>query len=267
MILDALVLMGRKTEGMDLMKKISSALSDNRRWMSTQEIAYSLIAVSSFAGKEERSGGIRFDYTWNNSGKVTASTDLAFIQKPLQTGAETGGKINLTNTGSGVIYARIIHEGIPAASDEKESSNGLNMTVTYKDAGGKLIDISRISQGTELVAEVSVVNPGARGEYKELALSQIFSSGFEIINERMTGEAPGQGASQGGFKYQDIRDDRIYTYFDLAPGVRKIFRAKLVATYAGRFYSPGIYCEAMYDNSINARSRGQWSEVTLSQAE
>ncbi|HLF36289.1 MAG TPA: alpha-2-macroglobulin family protein, partial [Cyclobacteriaceae bacterium] len=267
MILEALVLMGRKSEGMDLMKKISSALSDNRRWMSTQEIAYSLIAVSSFAGKEERSAGIRFDYTWNISGKVTASTDLAFIQKPLQTGTEIRGKISLANTGSGVIYVRIIHEGIPAVSNEVESSNGLNMTVTYKDAGGKLIDISRILQGTELVAEVSVVNPGTRGEYKELALSQIFSSGFEIINERMTEEAPGQGASQGGFKYQDIRDDRIYTYFDLAPGIRKMFRVKLVATYAGRFYLPGVYCEAMYDNSINARSKGQWSEITLSQTE
>ena len=33
--------------------------------------------------------------------------------------------------------------------------------------------------------------------------------------------------------YQDIRDDRVYTYFDLAAGQTKSFRVMLTATYAG----------------------------------
>ena len=62
-------------------------------------------------------------------------------------------------------------------------------------------------------------------------------------------------------QYQDIRDDRVYTYFDLQANKRKTFRVMLNASYAGRFYLPAIYCEAMYDNTINARKPGKWVEV------
>jgi hypothetical protein len=141
------------------------------------------------------------------------------------------------------------------------------MIVTYKDAKGNLPDISRISQGKEFVAEVSVINPGFRGEYKELALSQIFPSGFEIVNERMSEESPGIVDNADKPNYQDIRDDRVYTYFDLGASKRKIFRVKLIATYAGRYYFPGIYCEAMYDNSISARTKGQWILIANDEAQ
>ena len=61
--------------------------------------------------------------------------------------------------------------------------------------------------------------------------------------------------------YQDIRDDRIYTYFDLGEGERKTFTVQLNAAYLGRYYLTGAYCEAMYDNSISAMKKGQWVEV------
>ncbi|HBK88904.1 MAG TPA: hypothetical protein DDZ56_09640, partial [Cytophagales bacterium] len=64
--------------------------------------------------------------------------------------------------------------------------------------------------------------------------------------------------------YQDIRDDRVYTYFDLAAGQTKSFRVMLTATYAGSYYLPAVSCEAMYDRTIFARTRGQVVEVTKS---
>ena len=46
------------------------------------------------------------------------------------------------------------------------------------------------------------------------------------------------------------------------PGEKeKIFIFNLTATYAGRFYLPGTYCEAMYDNSIAAKDKGMWVEI------
>ena len=59
----------------------------------------------------------------------------------------------------------------------------------------------------------------------------------------------------------DVRDDRVYYYFDLGPDQKKTFSVHLNATYLGRFYLPGIYCEAMYDHSIRAKKAGQWVEV------
>lgn len=61
--------------------------------------------------------------------------------------------------------------------------------------------------------------------------------------------------------YQDVRDDRVYSYFDLQPNTSKTFRIKLNASYLGKFYLPSTSCEAMYDNTINARNAGQWVEV------
>ncbi|MCK4460383.1 MAG: hypothetical protein KAW46_01185, partial [candidate division Zixibacteria bacterium] len=59
----------------------------------------------------------------------------------------------------------------------------------------------------------------------------------------------------------DIRDDRIYTYFNLKQGESKTFRVMLSATYLGRFYLPMVNVEAMYDATINARLPGGWVKV------
>jgi uncharacterized protein YfaS (alpha-2-macroglobulin family) len=93
-----------------------------------------------------------------------------------------------------------------------------------------------------------------RGRYDNLALSQVFPSGWEINNLRLTGdEATGQTQL---FDYQDIRDDRVFTYFGLSPGERKTFNLIITATYGGKFYLPAVSCEAMYDRSIYARKKG-----------
>jgi hypothetical protein len=63
------------------------------------------------------------------------------------------------------------------------------------------------------------------------------------------------------FNYQDIRDDRISTYFDLKENEIKKFTFYLNATYSGKYYLPGINVEAMYDNSIYSRKKGAWIKV------
>ena len=62
-------------------------------------------------------------------------------------------------------------------------------------------------------------------------------------------------------RYQDIRDDRVYMYFDLEKGRKKVFRVLLNAAYPGSFYLPAVQCEAMYDHSVQARTAGQWVNV------
>jgi hypothetical protein len=133
------------------------------------------------------------------------------------------------------------------------------MNVRYLNIDGKTINPSQIEQGADFIAEVEIQHPGIRQEYKEMALTQIFPSGWEIRNTRMDlvesqhiGDKP---------RYQDIRDDRVYSYFDLHTGGKKTFRVLLNAAYLGRFYLPTVYCEAMYDNEIYSRKAGRWVEV------
>ncbi|MEJ0056504.1 MAG: hypothetical protein WDN75_13145 [Bacteroidota bacterium] len=158
------------------------------------------------------------------------------------------------------MFARIITEGVPARGEEVEASNNLSVSVTYADTDGGAIDPSSLEQGTEFVATVSVTNPGVRGGYKNLALNQIFPSGWEINNLRL--DDAEDMLKNDSFTYQDIRDDRVYTYFDLNGSQRKTFKVMLTATYAGSFYLPAMSCEAMYDRSVYARTKGQVVQVT-----
>ena len=41
----------------------------------------------------------------------------------------------------------------------------------------------------------------------------------------------------------------------------KTFRILLNASYLGTYYLPGLQCEAMYDNTFLARTKGFWVEV------
>ena len=82
------------------------------------------------------------------------------------------------------------------------------------------------------------------------------------MNARMS-EMAMAATRASDFTYQDIRDDRVLTYFDLAPGESRTFRVMLMATYKGRFYLPPQQCEAMYDRTINARVPGCWVVVGM----
>jgi hypothetical protein len=86
----------------------------------------------------------------------------------------------------------------------------------------------------------------------------VVASGFEIRNDRLD---PSRARAVSAFDYQDVRDDRVYTYFDLKAGETKTIELRANAAYLGRFYLPMITVEAMYDATINARARGQWVEI------
>src|SRR5690606_34167954 len=110
---------------------------------------------------------------------------------------------------SGTLFVRLITEGTPARGNEQEESNNLNLQVLYTDTQGNPVDPARLKQGTEFIAVVSVSNPGTRGAYKNMAINQIFPSGWEINNLRLDEAESRLGGDIP--TYQDIRDDRVYT--------------------------------------------------------
>ena len=168
-------------------------------------------------------------------------------------------EVAITNTGKTGIHLRRVRSGVPIAGTEKASAHGLIMQVSYTDMNGATLDPTRIEQGTDFMAVVNVVHPGVVDNYQQLALSQVFPSGWEIRNNRLEGS---EGAAQPSHHtYQDVRDDRVLTYFDLWRGNSATFRVMLNAAYTGRYFLPGAVCEAMYDHTVNARSTGRWVEV------
>jgi uncharacterized protein YfaS (alpha-2-macroglobulin family) len=89
----------------------------------------------------------------------------------------------------------------------------------------------------------------------------MFADGWEINNNRVNDAISAE--TNAAFDYQDIRDDRVKTYFSLGKGASKTFQFKLNAAYLGKFYLPSFQCSAMYDNTIFARLAPAWVNITL----
>ena len=113
-------------------------------------------------------------------------------------------------------------------------------------------------QATEITAQISVYNQ--TDDYVDnIALTQIFPSGWEVVNTSFTDLGTPNSTKA---KYVDIKDDRVNYYFDLNKRKAKTFTLKLNASYMGDYYLPGAQVEAMYDNNYFARGNGQWIEVS-----
>ena len=172
--------------------------------------------------------------------------------------------VSVTNKGKSIVYLRLVTTGQPPAGDStvyvQNNPDLLQMNVTYMDKSGNPLDVSDLKQGTDFVAKVQLINTGNMGTYNELALTQVFPGGWEILNPRMTGTEGSFSSSTA--EYQDIRDDRVYTYFDMTQGEVRTYYMQLNATYPGRYYFPGPNVQAMYDNTISAADNGKWVVVS-----
>ena len=168
----------------------------------------------------------------------------------------------ISNTGSRVLFVRLILEGQPAAGQNTFLPNNpevLDMNISYKLLNGKPLEISTLKQGTDFYAEVLLKNPGKMGYYEQMALTQIFPSGWEIINTRVNDNESIIASSP--YTYRDIRDDRVFTYFNLRENETVTYKVLLNASYIGRYYLSAVQCEAMYNNSISATAAGKWVQV------
>lgn len=253
MILETLVLLNMKTAGAEMARKIANRLNEDR-WMNTQATAYSLLAVSRFLGKNKAEENLKFNFEVNGQ-RGKRDTEVNLVNFDL---GEDGRSVKVENGGKGVLYVRLITKGVPLGGNEEATARNIQMAVRYFDMKNRLISVDELEQGQDFYAEIKVSNPGTRGNLRELALSHIVPSGWEIHNNRMDEFNSNESAY---FTYQDIRDDRLYTYFDLNRNQTKTFKVQLNSSYLGKFYLPGIVVEAMYDHSIYARSKGQWVEV------
>lgn len=257
MILETLSLMKKHELGVQVLESISDDLT-SKNWHSTQTTAYCLIGISKFLKGNKASDNIKYAYTFKGDNEnVSTSFNISTIE--LDAKGQKTGQLTVENKGTGVLYARLIMEGQPIAGDEKTEDNNLKMNVVYKDMDGNTIDINNLKQGTDFKAEVTVSNPGLMGDYENMALSVVFPSGWEIHNTRLNDA--GSAHVKDVPTYQDIRDDRVYTYFDLPKRSSRTYTILLNSSYMGKFYLPTIYCEAMYDARINARQAGKWVEV------
>jgi len=253
-ILETFTRLNMSSQALEILKEIATELS-SRAWLSTQASAQALRSVAFYLTKYPMGNQMNFDYTHNNKSNSVTSKNMTHT---IELGDMNKHKMSVKNTGKGTLYTRIIQSGIPLESSARAFQNNIQMTVNYKDLNGRTINPNSITQGTIFFAEVNIKHPGILNNYKSMALTHIFPSGWEIMSDRFMFD----NETNSGFTYQDIRDDRVITYFDIDKNKSITIRVRLSASYVGNFYMPIVYCEAMYNNQVSALIPGRWVKVT-----
>ncbi|MDO5104651.1 alpha-2-macroglobulin [Capnocytophaga sp.] len=255
MALETALLVGKKEDAARWALEIADKLSSSD-WMSTQTTAYALYAMAKYV--EINKSGASFSVSYSFAGKtetVTSSEPMASVALPTQGDKQP---VQLKNTSKQTLYVRLISSGVLPVGEELTMQNGLALVTTYRDKNGNVLDERMLRQSTELTLSIEVKNL-TNESVENVALTQIIPSGWEIINTRFTDYVDTE--QDAHIDYADFRDDRANFYLSLRGNQTKVIRLKINASYAGRYYLPGTFAEAMYNPRYNTRTQGKWVEV------
>ena len=226
-------------------------------WMSTQTTATSLGVISLYTSRNDKNDAYSFKYKYNKGW----SDDLVPV-KPIyemEIMDITDDELVIDNTSNADVFLTITTSGIPVLGSIVREEKNLQLTVVYKTMDGKVLDIKNLKHGIDFYAEIKVTNPGKYGNLENLALSQIFPSGWEIINTRAFDI--GAELKSDAADYIDFRDDRVNFFFSLTRGESRKFIVLLNAAYGGKYFLPATQCSDMYNNNVSAIIGGGWVTV------
>jgi uncharacterized protein YfaS (alpha-2-macroglobulin family) len=253
LVLQMLTLRREFDRAKPLADEVSGALV-SEQWHHTQALAQSLMSLSRYYGDQEGERGFTLESSVNGAAAVAVESKEPVRKFRLAGFPDGGAALAVRNTSPRKIYAAVVARGISAAGEETPASHGLEMTVDYRDDKGAPVDPARLLQGRQLTAVVTVRNLVPR-KIDNIALAFLAPAGWEINN------APWAGAGATGLDYQDVRDDRVLSFFGLAEAGSIQIPLKFTAAYQGRFYLPAAVAEAMYESTLNANSGGRWIAV------
>jgi uncharacterized protein YfaS (alpha-2-macroglobulin family) len=256
-ILQVLLALGENEHAYHKATEISKQLA-SPAWMSTQTTAYALLSLADFVRKTAT--GEMLDYAVDingNADKKQTNSTLEVVDFNFDTQGKADVKV--TNHGQGSLFVNLINTGVKAGLDTGSEARGLEMKVQYSTRNGQQVNPGAITRGNDFIARVTVRNKTGSA-IDNLALSQMVPAGWEIMNTRLF-ETGSSLAKNDPFDYQDIRDDRVYTYFSLSAYQEKTFSIQLTAAYTGLYLMPALTCEAMYNNMYFAKVPGMRVEV------
>ncbi|MDE2799344.1 MAG: MG2 domain-containing protein [Gemmatimonadota bacterium] len=257
MILGAMIDFQRWGEADPLVDEIALALSSDR-WYSTQTSGFALLALGKHIRATEGDQPLRLTGSVTLPGGEVMPFDSGsrFYNVDIESGFGQSVRVQL-NPESTVTraFATLEWSGVPLVADSVAESHSLELDVRWRDDDGFPVYPDTLKQGATFWGHFSVKNTSV-AHIREIALTQLLPSGWEIENTRLSGALmPGWASNLGlgSEAYFDMRDDRVTYFFDIAPESKtQNFVVKLNAVTAGTFTLPPTLVEAMYNNKIKA---------------
>ncbi len=249
--LNALTALGKNQDAEHFVEAIAKELGSNSH--NTHGIAWALMAVSRYLSDADTGDGVKAKFAIGQQDFKDVNSKKAYLSQSLGQMTSANLSLKVENTSARKLYASIISKGVPEAGNEEDAAEGLEIKMAYGIPDKKILDLSKpIQQGQDIQVAIVVTNNSGH-DIDNIALTQLIPTGMEIHNANYH--------LKEKYDHQDVRDDRIYSYFSLKDGKKKGFSVLLNAAYTGRFYLPAIKAEAMYQPKIYARKKGQWINV------
>ncbi len=201
-----------------------------RSWYSTQESAFSFLAMGKLARAANKS---TVTATINSNGKTVGTLSAGSLQ--LNAKQLGGNSVDIITKGDGNLYYWWQSSGISASGAYKEEDNYIKVRRKFFDRYGRAINGNTFKQNDLVIVQLSL-EKSYSGSVENIVLTDLLPAGFEIENPR-TKELPGmewiKDASTA--TAMDVRDDRINLFVDLYSSRPQYYY------YAVRAVSPGVY--------------------------
>ncbi|HZE83564.1 MAG TPA: hypothetical protein VE035_04605, partial [Puia sp.] len=217
-----------------------------RSWFSTQELAFSFLALGKIA-REDAKSTVTADIKvgGNTVGRMDGKT-VRLTEKELK-----GSNITIATKGNGKLYYFWQAEGISATGAYKEEDSYLKVRKRFFDRYGKPIAGNTFRQNDLVIVQLTLEKSYST-DVDNVVITDLLPAGFEIENPR-TKDIPGMDWVKDGHTptSMDIRDDRINLFVDLHSNKQTYY-------YAVRAVSPGIYhmgpvsADAMYNGEYHS---------------
>lgn len=230
---------------------------DQRRWLNTHEKGFIFMATSTYlSGSGKMSRELDFEITSEKHSqrvKNASSKSNRYSWLP----GELNGDATIVNHGESELYIHRVEQAISTDLYPAAGNQSVRLVVSYSNLAGNSISPTGLGQGDEIKIQARVINDSGV-DLDDLALTVKAPSGWELINPRIF-ETAESGKKE--YNYQDFKDDRAYTYFNLAKSGSKSFNFSCRAQLKGNFYLPAVSVVDMYDLDVFAHNRS--SRVTV----
>ncbi|NOQ26628.1 MAG: alpha-2-macroglobulin family protein [Bacteroidales bacterium] len=239
-----------------VMSKHISDYLKNRKYLNTQERAFSFLAmgkIAKIASESDITGTIM-----SNGKKIgtCSNSTITLITKELK-----GTNIEISTEGTGQLYYFWETEGISASGKYLEEDNYIQVRKSFYDRYGQKIYNNTFKQNDLVLVELAI--QGLTTTYVEnVVISDILPAGFEIENPRITTLPPGMSwpHNRSNPDYQDIRDDRINLFVNVRGNSnynKTAYYYYLVrAVSRGNFQMGPVGADAMYNGEYHSYSGG-----------
>lgn len=238
-----------------MVKHVSDKLK-NRYWLSTQERAFSFLALGKFTrgtNKSDVTGDVKVN------GKVIAKIENG--QWRGDKNALKSTNVEIATKGNGRLYYFWQAEGISATGSYKEEDSYLKVRKRFYDRFGKSITGNTFKQNDLIIVGITLERSFST-DIENVVITDLLPAGFEIENPR-TKEIPGMDWIKDASSPTalDVRDDRIHFFVD-------VYNNKQTYYYAVRAVSPGQYkmgpvsADAMYNGEYHSYNGAGIIKVT-----